>query len=72
MTDVSAPFPESELKALAFWHDQAAATWKTDSRMQTDHLRRAKACRDALAAHVELRERCLVAEMELGQARRAS
>lgn len=64
MTDY-APFPESELKALAFWHEQAAAAWKVDSNMRRDHDRRAAACREALAAHEGLRERFLEQSMRV-------
>jgi hypothetical protein len=59
------PFPESELKALAFWHDQAAAVWKVDSKMHDSHLRCAAACRNALAAHDALRERFLEQSMKV-------
>ncbi len=65
MTDEYAPFPEREMSALAFWHEQAAAVWKADSAMQRDHLRRAQACRDALAGHEALRTRFLEQSMQL-------
>lgn len=60
-----APFPELELKALARWHEQAADTWKVDSRMRLEHERRRQVCLDAIASHTALRERCLLAELEL-------
>jgi hypothetical protein len=58
-----APFPEAELKALVLWHEQAAAVWKADTKMQRDHLRRAKAVQDALAGHEALRTRFLEQSM---------
>jgi len=63
MTPPNAPFPERELRALELWHEQAAAVWKVDTKMQADHLFRAETCRVALAAHLELRERFLEQEM---------
>lgn len=59
------PFPEREMAALAFWHEQAAAVWKVDSNMHREHLRRAADCRNAVAAHIALRERFLEQSMEL-------
>ena len=74
MTDIpSGPrFPEQELVAMAEYHEKQAAHWrsgKTDGghRLGDKHAENAKTIRDAIQAHDDLRERCLIAEMELGQ-----
>ncbi len=69
-TDYS-PFPEQQLLALAAFHDDVA------SKMQSTflagvHTDRANACRNAIKSQEALRERCLIAEMELGQLRGAA
>ena len=63
MNNDYAPWPESEMKALVFWHEQAAAVWKVDSKMHAEHLRRAKACQDAIDCHDALRTRFLEQSM---------
>jgi hypothetical protein len=63
MTEPYEPFPEAELRALACWHEQVAATWKANSKMEADHIRRSAACRNALAAHNALRDRFLEQSM---------
>jgi hypothetical protein len=70
--DDYAPFPERELMKLAELHERVAAQFKPDSTFRRLHEGRAKVCRDAVACHEALRERCLVSEMELGQAKVAS
>ncbi len=59
------PFPETALAALAFWHDQAAAVWKVDTKMHHEHTFRAATARDALAAHLALRDRFLEQSMRV-------
>lgn len=59
-----APFPERDLEIVAQYHEEEAAglwrgTWAGDV-----HAHAAKTCRDALAAHLALRERFLLAETE--------
>jgi hypothetical protein len=69
MPDDYTPFPEKELLELAAFHDSVAGSHGERSYLRSVHEERAKACRDALASQVALRERCLIAEMELGQER---
>ncbi len=70
MTDDYRPFPEEELQKLAAFHDAAAANFPERGYLHSLHTERAATCREALKSFAALRERCLVAEMELGQAQR--
>lgn len=58
-----APFPEQQLIALAEWHEQMAAAAKLSSTRDSN-TNAAKTCREAVAAHVAVRERCLIAETQ--------
>lgn len=64
MSDDYAPFPEQELEDVAKYHDDAASIWGEGSWAHRTHTLSAKICRDALAAHLALRERFLLAETE--------
>lgn len=68
MPDYS-PFPELELEQLATFLDSVAASHPERSFLRHNYEQRALACRNAVLSNTALRERCLVAEMELGQAR---
>jgi hypothetical protein len=72
MTDQYAPFPERELIQLAEYHESVAKGFPERGYLHSLHLERAGVCRSAIKSQEALRERCLIAEMELGRARRAS
>lgn len=59
-----APFPSEELESLAKWHD-AYAKHSDGSFTRGLNEDRAKACRDANLCHDAVRERCLLAELEV-------
>ncbi len=76
MTDPTyAPFPEQDLTSLAEHFEQLAERAMLKNALPATEAgivelkRRALICRNAIAAHDALRERCLVAELDLGQAR---
>ncbi len=57
------PFPESELEALAKWHE-AYAKISDGTFTRGLHEDRAQACREAIKHHTEMRDRMLIAETE--------
>jgi hypothetical protein len=67
VADEYAPFPEQELRALSAWHARAASAWNAGSPTRLAHEQRAQVCNDALASHAAMRERMLIAEMQLAQ-----
>lgn len=67
MTDYS-PFPESALRELAQFHTSVAGHHPERSYLRYVHEERAKTCEEAIEAHDSLRDRCLLSELNLGQA----
>ncbi len=63
MTDYK-PFPEQSIAALATYHDDVAKGIQSVF-LAGLHTDRATACRDAMAAHLELRERFLEQSMHV-------
>lgn len=71
MTDDGyAPFPEQQLLDMATYNEQRGGNRNApNAKRHARSFVNAKVCRDAVASHAAVRERCLVAETENTQLR---
>lgn len=64
MSESYSPFPDTALNTLATTHAHAATMYPERSSFREQHQQYATACRNAIASHDAVRERCLVAELD--------